>query len=55
MKITGMCSVLLCLRVEQPVSGSEQGGSQLMRNLANFFILCCVCSQLGAGQGKTSL
>jgi hypothetical protein len=27
-----MCSVLLCLHVEQPASGSEEGGSQLMQN-----------------------
>ena len=26
-EITGMCSVLLCLHVEQPASGSEEGGS----------------------------
>jgi hypothetical protein len=29
-KITGMCSVLLCLHVEQPVSGFEEGDSQVM-------------------------
>ena len=53
-KIIGMCSVLLCLHVDEPVSGSEEGGSQLMQNTENFFILCVVCSQLGAGQGNTS-
>ena len=53
-KIIGMCSVLLCLHVDEPVSGSEEGGSQLMQNTENFFVLCVVCSQLGAGQGNTS-
>ena len=48
-KITGMCSVLLCLHVEQPASGSEEEGSHLMRNTENICILCFVCSQLGAG------
>jgi hypothetical protein len=47
-KIIGMCSVLLCLHVDQPASGSEEGGSQLMQNTENFFMLCFVCSQLGA-------
>jgi hypothetical protein len=46
-----MCSVLLCLHVDEPVSGCEEGGSQLMQNTENFFMLCFVCSQLGAGQG----
>jgi hypothetical protein len=50
-----MCSVLLCHQVEQPVSGFEEGGSQVMQNSVNFFMLCFVCSQLGAGQGNTSL
>jgi hypothetical protein len=53
-KIIGMCSVLLCLHVNEPVSGSEGGGSQLMQNTENFFMLCFVCSQLGAGQGNIS-
>jgi hypothetical protein len=48
-KITGMCSVLLCLHVERHASGSEEGGSQLMRNTENICMLCFVCSQLGAG------
>jgi len=47
--------MLLCLHVDQPLSGSEGGGgSQLMQNTENFFMLCLVCSQLGAGQGNTS-
>ena len=45
--------MLLCLHLEQPVSGSEEGGSQLMLCTENF-VLCFVCSQLGAGQGNTS-
>jgi hypothetical protein len=49
-KIKRMCSLLLCLHVDEPVSGSEEGGSQLMQNTENFFMLCFVCSQLGAGQ-----
>jgi len=49
-----MCSVLLSLHVDEPVSGSEGGGSQLMQNIENFFMLCFVCSQLDAGQGNTS-
>jgi len=53
-KIIGMCSVLLCLHVDEPVSGSEGGGSQLMQNTENFFMLCFVYSQLGVGQGNTS-
>jgi len=47
--------VRLCLHVEQPASGSEEGDSQLMRNSEHFFMLFCVCWQLGAGQGSTSL
>jgi hypothetical protein len=38
-KITVMCLVLFCLHVEEPVFGSEEGGSQLMHNTENFFIL----------------
>jgi len=53
-KIIVMCSVLFCLHVDEPVSGSEGGGSQLMQNTENFVMLCFVCSQLGAGQGNTS-
>ena len=53
-KITGMCSMLLCLHLEQPMSGSEDGDSQVMRNTENFFMLCFVCLQLGAGQENTS-
>jgi len=53
-KIMGMCSVLLCLHVDEPVSGCEGGGSQLMQNTENFFMLCFVCSQFGAEQGNTS-
>jgi hypothetical protein len=49
-----MCSLLLCLHVDQLASGSEEGGSQVMQNTENFFMLCFVCSQLGAGNGKTS-
>jgi len=49
-----MCSVLLYLHVVQLASGSEDGGSQLMQNTENFFMLCFVCSQLGAGQRNTS-
>jgi len=52
-KIIGMCSLLLCFHVDEPVSGSEEGGSQLMQNSENFFMLCFVCSQLGAWQGNT--
>ena len=48
-----MCWVLLCLHVEQPASGSEEGGSQFMQNTENFIMLCFVCSQFSAGQGKT--
>jgi len=51
LKITGMCSVLLCLHAEQSVSGCEEGGSQFMQNTENFCMLCFVCSQLDAGQG----
>jgi len=54
-KITGMCSVLLCLYMQQPLAGSEEGYSQVMQNTENFFMFCCFCSQLGAGQGNTSL
>jgi hypothetical protein len=32
----------------------EEGGSQLMKNTENFFMLCFVCSQLGAVQGNVS-
>ena len=46
--------MLLCLHLEQPVSGSEEGGSQVTQNSENFFMLCFVCSQLGAGQINTS-
>jgi hypothetical protein len=53
-KIIGMCSVLLCLHVEQRVSGSEVEGSQVIQSTENFFMLCFVSSQLGAGQGNTS-
>jgi hypothetical protein len=54
LKITGICSVLLCLHVDQPASGSEEEGSQLMQNTDNFNMLCFVCSQLGAGRGNTA-
>jgi hypothetical protein len=40
--------------VNQSASSSEEGGIQLMQNTENFFMLCLVCSQLGAGQGNTS-
>jgi hypothetical protein len=53
-EITRMCSKQLCLHVEQRVSGAEEGGSQVMRNTENFFMLCFISSQLGAGQGDTS-
>jgi hypothetical protein len=46
--------MLLCLHVDQPASGSEEGGSQLLQNTKNFFMLCFVFSQLGSGQGDTS-
>jgi hypothetical protein len=36
------------------MSGAEEGGRQVMRNTENFFMLCFVFSQLGAGQGDTS-
>ena len=45
--------MLLCLHVEQPASGSEEGGGQFMQNTENFVMLCFVCSQLSAGQGTT--
>jgi hypothetical protein len=48
-KITGMCSVLLCLHVDQPASGSEDGGSQLMKNTEN---LCCILFVHSWVQGK---
>jgi hypothetical protein len=35
-----MCSVLLCLHVDQPASGSEEGGSQLIQSLK--ISSCCV-------------
>ena len=54
MNITGMCSVLLCLHVEQPVSGSEQGGSHLMQNFQNFFMLCCVVFTVGCRARENS-
>ena len=46
--------MLFCLHVEEPASGPEEGGSQLMHNTENFFNLFClfVCSQLGAGLGS---
>ena len=53
-KIIGTCSLLLCLHVDQPASSCEEGGRQVMQNTENFFILCFVCSQLGAVHGKTS-
>jgi hypothetical protein len=40
--------------VVPPCWAVEAGGSQVMWNSENFFILCFVCSQLGAGQGNTS-
>jgi hypothetical protein len=42
---------LKCLNLEQPVSSSEEGGSQ---NIENFFMFSSVCSQLGARHGNTS-
>jgi len=44
-----MCSLLLCHKVEQPVSGSEEGGSQVMQNTEN---LCCVLFFHSWVQGK---
>jgi hypothetical protein len=41
-----------CLHVELPMSGSEEGGSQLTLSNENVFMLCFVCSQLGAEQGN---
>jgi len=52
-KITVTCSVLLCLHVDQPASGSEEG-EQSGDTKYWKFMLCYVCSQLGAGQGNTS-
>jgi hypothetical protein len=46
-EITGMCSKRLCLHVEQRVSGAEEGGSQVMRNTENFFMLCFVFFTVG--------
>jgi len=37
------------------VAGSEEGDSQVVQNSEDFLMLCCVCSQLGAGQGNTAL
>ena len=31
------------------MSGSEEGDSPAIQNTDNFFMLCFVCSQLGAG------
>jgi hypothetical protein len=45
-----MCSMLLRLRLEQPVTGSEEGSSQVMQNTENFFISCFICSQFGEGE-----
>jgi hypothetical protein len=53
-KIIGLYSVLLYLHVDEPASGSGEGGSQLMQNIENFFMLFFFCSQLGAGQGNAS-
>ena len=39
-KIIGMCSLLLCLHVDQPALGSVERGSQLMQNTENFFMFC---------------
>ena len=41
--------MLLCLLVEHPVSGSEEGGSQVMRNTEN---LCYVLFFHSCVQGK---
>jgi len=41
--------MLLCLHLEQPVSGSEDRGSQVMRNTENFFSVVFVHSWV---QGK---
>jgi len=35
-----MCSLLLCHKVEQPVSGSEEGGSQVMQILKIYVVFC---------------
>jgi hypothetical protein len=43
LEFTGMCLVLSCLHLEEPALGSEEGGSQLMHNTENFFILFFVC------------
>ena len=50
-KVTGMCSVLLCLHLEQPVSGSEEGGSQMMRYTEHFFRLCLFFDSWVQGTG----
>jgi len=46
-----MYSVLLCLHVDKPVSGSEEGGSQVKQTTENFFVLCFVftvgCKAMG--------
>jgi hypothetical protein len=47
-KITGMCSKLLYLHVEQPVSCSEEGGSQVVGSTENFFVLCFFTVGCGA-------
>jgi hypothetical protein len=39
LKFTGMCLVLFCLHLDEPALGSEMGGSQLMHNTENIFIL----------------
>ena len=39
--------MLLCLHVEESVSGFEEGGSLFMQNTENICMLCFVCSQLG--------
>jgi hypothetical protein len=39
-EITGMCSVLLCLHVDEPVSGYDEGGSQVMGILKIYVVVC---------------
>jgi len=46
-----MCSLLLCLHVDQPASGSEEGGSQVMQNTENFFMLCLFVHRWMQGKG----
>jgi len=50
-----MCPVLLFLYVDEPVSGSGEGDSQLMQKFLYAVFWFLVFSQLGAGKGTPSL